>query len=198
MTVLSAPGPMIQRLNTLLHQEPIDVIFYALFWTIVLLAGTPLAIFVLQLSAAVKLVQHYYNNDKQKLPDPRQLLPDQELAVVITGCDSGFGKELALCMANAGYVVFAGCLDDQKSIQELGNVFPNLIPLKMDVTKEEDVQKMVQTVSEWLTTKHDSTNGNSKRKKRVLHALINNAGVEQVGLVDWMPLSDFQKCMDGT
>jgi len=41
---------------------------------------------------------------------------ERELGVCITGCDSGFGKDLALALAKKGYTVFAGCLrcDDGK------------------------------------------------------------------------------------
>jgi short-subunit dehydrogenase involved in D-alanine esterification of teichoic acids len=33
--------------------------------------------------------------------------------VFITGCDSGFGKELAIRMANRGMKVYAACLTDK-------------------------------------------------------------------------------------
>ena len=34
----------------------------------------------------------------------------EDLAVVVTGCDSGFGKALALELLSRGYTVFACCL----------------------------------------------------------------------------------------
>ena len=42
------------------------------------------------------------------LMDPNN--DDEELAVITTGCDSGFGQKLAFALAQKGYVIFAGCL----------------------------------------------------------------------------------------
>ena len=36
-----------------------------------------------------------------------------EKTVLITGCDSGFGKGLVICAANAGFKVIAACYSEQ-------------------------------------------------------------------------------------
>lgn len=43
-----------------------------------------------------------------------ELIPEggslQDRAILITGCDTGFGRELAKKCAKNGFLVFAGCL----------------------------------------------------------------------------------------
>jgi hypothetical protein len=50
-----------------------------------------------------------------------ELIPLSNLrsrAVFITGCDSGFGRLLALKLAQNGITVFAGCLTEKVSLYE--------------------------------------------------------------------------------
>jgi len=69
----------------------------------------------------------------------------------------------------------------------------------MDVTKDQDVKSAVKIVNDWIqeervhpTTSHDdlgygdtnpttTTNNHGPTKKRILHAVINNAGIAVVG-----------------
>lgn len=44
--------------------------------------------------------------------------PGPDKAIVITGCDSGFGKQLALTLARKGFRVYACCLT-QRAADEL-------------------------------------------------------------------------------
>jgi NAD(P)-dependent dehydrogenase (short-subunit alcohol dehydrogenase family) len=125
------------------------------------------------------------------------------MAVVITGCDGGFGKELAIWACEAGYTVFAGCLDAQKC-KDLADLpgSERLMVVQMDVTSDEQVKKVVKTVEEWL--QHRPTNDASQLEsecqrgiKRVLHALVNNAGVGRGGYIDWTKGLTMEKtCME--
>lgn len=76
-------------------------------------------------------------------------------AVLITGCDSGFGHQLAQCLDQKGFVVFAGCLCPQgagaQSLARLSS--SNLKILKLDVTSDEDVQQAKMMVEENLPEK---------------------------------------------
>lgn len=73
-------------------------------------------------------------------------------AVLVTGCDSGFGHRLAGALDRGGFVVFAGCLspdgDGAQSLVRDGS--GNLKVLQLDVTKEEEVQQARKTVQENL------------------------------------------------
>jgi NAD(P)-dependent dehydrogenase (short-subunit alcohol dehydrogenase family) len=125
-----------------------------------------------------------------------------ELAVVITGCDSGFGKDLVKRLANEGFVVFAGCLLESSvqshfnaavsttgdsSIVKNGKIYPVLL----DVTNEEQVQTAKQVVQDWLKSPSKST-----KSQRYLHAIVNNAGIGKIGYIDWIDLTDYEQCMD--
>jgi len=112
---------------------------------------------------------------------------DKELAVVFTGTDSGFGYKAALRAAEAGYVVFAGVLKKESLDSFKDNT--NIFPLLMDVTKDEDIIKVVKTVQDWMQ--------DESGKKRVLHALLNNAGICVFTNTDWTDLATMQKVMDG-
>jgi len=184
----SPPGPLLQSLNAVLHREPIASLAYACFWCLFLVFWTPIAILALQVRALIHVV-FWASGRKPGACDPVNPKQKYELGIVVTGCDSGFGKELALWAADAGYIVFAGCLEKKKSWE--GLLPEGLIPLQMDVTNADQVASAVEVVQDWL--KHECGDG----KTRVLHSLINNAGVGSGGLVDWADLSAFQFCIDG-
>ncbi|KAK5980534.1 hypothetical protein GCK32_001513 [Trichostrongylus colubriformis] len=65
-------------------------------------------------------------------------------AVLITGCDTGFGRDLAIRCAGKGMPVFAGCIRPE-SIEELRNASQNFgTPIDafvMDVASDESVAK---------------------------------------------------------
>ena len=212
----SPPGPVLQHINAALHREPAATLAYGFYWSLVLAVGTPLAILFLLLRTLFRLLHllFWYNirlwpstvHASSSACDPTTAGGSEyEMAVVITGCDSGFGKELALWAADAGYTVFAGCLE--KSSWEGAGWPDRILPVPMDVTSDAQVNAAVVTVEAWLRNQSRgsddaentgaSTNTNIT-KKRVLHALINNAGVGTGGLVDWADLSDFKLCTEGT
>lgn len=200
MALSSPPGPMLQWINGFLHREPVDKVVYAVYWCLFLAILSPVAILFLHVQLAIQLLVHLVNWNGRNACHPAATKHsdnnnDRRLAVVVTGCDSGFGKEIALECADAGFVVFAGCLslDAVRQLQDL----PNIKALKMDVTSDNEVNAVVKAVSEWLKGKDDGDGSNGRRERRSLHALINNAGVGVGGEVDWTDLSDFQKCMDG-
>lgn len=109
-------------------------------------------------------------------------------AVFITGCDSGFGKQLALRCARNGIPVFAGCLT-QKGVnslkQEADEVMGRLKPLQVDVTRDDSVIEAKNFVEKNLTD------------GMKLWAIVNNAGVFSCyGPDDWCRVEDYQSSMD--
>jgi len=92
---------------------------------------------------------------------PHYHKPEPGQAVLITGCDTGFGHETALRLASAGWTVYAGCLTEA-GMAALAAKGPGskLVPVKMDVTKAEDVARVVQRLVD---------------DKVSLYALVNNA-----------------------
>jgi len=106
-------------------------------------------------------------------------------SVLISGCDSGFGYELALRLEKMGAIVFAGCLKSQTGgAQELRELnLKRLHVVQMDVTSDEQVAAAVTYVS-----KHIPPQG--------LWAVINNAGLNSFGYVEWVPIDICKKVMD--
>lgn len=177
-----APGPVLQWLNELLHQEPYSFLFYGFYWCVVLIFLSPFMVFLLMLQTALKMARYLAGYDGTINQEGK------ELAVVITGCDSGFGQQLAFALAGKGYTVFAGCLRPQA--MEQFDVDLSIIAMLMDVTKDDQVQAAAKKVQKWLTIGDNKT-------PRYLHAVVNNAGIGHGGLVSWVPLADFQLDMDG-
>ena len=108
---------------------------------------------------------------------PRFMSPvsSEEKAVMITGCDSGFGHLTSIALSNLGFVVFAGVIDPEgEGAQELVK-HDTIQVVKMDVTNSEEVLSCVFKVEEYLS------NNNLK-----LHAIINNAGIASGGDIEWM------------
>lgn len=86
----------------------------------------------------------------------RSRTPDgRGYGVLITGCDSGFGHQLARCLDQKGFVVFAGCLfPDGNGAQSLAKQSTrNLKVLKLDVTSDADVERARRAVLENLPEK---------------------------------------------
>nr|CRZ22731.1 BMA-DHS-20 [Brugia malayi] len=106
-------------------------------------------------------------------------------AVFISGCDSGFGYLLAIKCAKNGLPTFAGCLTEegmQTIREEAKKTIGMLIPVQIDVTKEDSVQNAVRFVQENL---------DSKLK---LWALVNNAGSFGIyGYDDWCKIEEYEK-----
>lgn len=86
--------------------------------------------------------------------------PTGQKAVLVTGASSGLGRAMADMMASRGYFVYAGARKD-KDMQEL-NAIENMQAVRLDVTKQDQIDAAVKTISD---------------AGRGLHGLVNNAGV---------------------
>ncbi|KAG0443389.1 hypothetical protein HPB47_014973, partial [Ixodes persulcatus] len=104
-------------------------------------------------------------------------------AVLITGCDTGFGHLLAKRLAKEGFYVFAGCLfsdgDDAKELKSL----PNVHVLQLDVTKEGQVELALEEVKKSLGS-------------RVLWSVVANAGVPNNGPIEWQTMDRIRSVFD--
>lgn len=184
---MSPPGPFAQSVNRLLHTEPYSFLFHGVFWSTVLIVVFPLAGCGLLVSSIVQLVWIGLGRGgvaaRVRTEENRSWL----LAVYVTGCDSGFGQDLAFALASRGFVVFAGCLTEQ-GWQQYQDV-ENISPLRVDVTRDADCVGAATAVRTWLDKA-------SPTEPRFLHAVVNNAGIGAAGLIDWTPISNYQKTMD--
>jgi len=171
-------------LNNLVHIRPVSYIFDAILWCLMLVIGGPLASLGLVVLSIYKLLHWFMRLFGFGVIAPKTK-PGQQLAVVVTGCDSGFGRDLSLQLIGEGFIVFCCCLR-KESIKDYKKYGKLAVPIQVDITRDTDVDKASKAVRDWL----------AKDEDRYLHALVNNAGIGTPGLVDWAPVADFQKMID--
>ncbi|CAG2118936.1 unnamed protein product, partial [Medioppia subpectinata] len=110
-------------------------------------------------------------------------------AVIITGCDSGFGNALAFRLNSMGFRVYACVLDTNSTgAQDLSNKCQfkdEICIVRMDVTIDEDINRCHEFVVADLQTSN-----------RVLWSVVNNAGVLTYGHLEWGAFDDFVKVYD--
>jgi len=97
---------------------------------------------------------------------------DQE-SILITGASTGIGRHLAEALAEKGYHVYAGARKD-KDLEAL-EAIDNITAVKLDVTKQDQVDAVVALVTE---------------KGTGLRAIVNNAGVGGGGVVADTPIEN--------
>lgn len=106
-------------------------------------------------------------------------------AVIITGCDSGFGNSLARRLDKLGFLVFAGCLvPDRGGARKLEEDSEGRIKVvELNVTDDYHVRGAVRFVKDNLG---DHT----------LWACVNNAGIAVFQEIEWCSVIQFQQIMD--
>lgn len=92
--------------------------------------------------------------------------------ILITGASSGMGKETAKALILQGHTVYAAArrLDQMEDLKSMGG-----FPIRMDVTNEEDIQHVVDTLIQ---------------KEGKIDVLWNNAGYGLYGSVEDISLND--------
>ncbi|KAM7424804.1 hypothetical protein PAMA_000929 [Pampus argenteus] len=116
---------------------------------------------------------------------PAALLP-KDKAVLITGCDSGFGKVTAKRLDTLGFEVFATVLDlTGDGARELQRTCSDrLTLLQVDITQPQQVQQALLDIKAKLGLKG-------------LWGLVNNAGVcVNFGDAELSLMSNFRGCME--
>ncbi|KAH7699595.1 CBN-DHS-20 protein [Aphelenchoides avenae] len=116
-------------------------------------------------------------------------VPDLEKrAIFVSGCDTGFGRLLALKCAEYGILCYAGCLtpEGQSRLEkETAHLKTPVVTVPLDVTSDESVNKAAEFVTKDLP------------KGKVLWALINNAGIFSCyGPDAWLTIDEYKRSMD--
>ncbi|XP_064483254.1 retinol dehydrogenase 7-like [Ornithodoros turicata] len=118
-----------------------------------------------------------------RLPNAR--VQPEGRAVLITGCDTGFGHDLSVRLDKQGFQVFAGCLfpdgEGAKSLRR--NCSSRLHVVTLDVTKEEHFESTLAYVKKNL--------GDNR-----LWAVVANAGIFLSMELEWMPMKDIRKLFE--
>lgn len=98
--------------------------------------------------------------------------------VLVTGASSGLGRAICEFLASKGHDVYAG-VRKQKDFVELAKM-PRFIPLILDVTNPEDVERGVKVVRE---------------SGRELRGLVNSAGVVGLGPLIDTSMEEFNRVL---
>ncbi|KAM8945949.1 11-beta-hydroxysteroid dehydrogenase type 2 [Pelodytes ibericus] len=120
------------------------------------------------------------------IASPRKMLPVAGKAVFVTGCDSGFGKSTAQLLDSMGFKVIASVLDlDSPGAIELRKQSSEkLTIIKMDLTKQEDIEKAQQIIR-------------VETADTGLWALVNNAGLcANFGDAELTLQTTYRSCME--
>jgi NAD(P)-dependent dehydrogenase (short-subunit alcohol dehydrogenase family) len=100
---------------------------------------------------------------------------------LITGCDTGFGHTLAIELDKQGFNVFAGVYNQENQNSLQNKLSSSAIVFCLDITQPAHIEAAYKIV---------------KEKTNTLHALVNNAGIDQDGLIDWITLDFMRKMME--
>ena len=91
--------------NGFLHIGWVEIFVKHAFWLAVCIVQPYLVMAYLAISLVVSVLTRLFGRGTMR--------PSEEQAVVVTGCDTGFGHDFALTLAEAGFTVFAGCLREE-------------------------------------------------------------------------------------
>lgn len=88
----------------------------------------------------------------------------EQKAILVTGASSGIGRNIAETLAANGYFVYAGARK-QADLDALNRI-PNIQSVRLDVTKQDEIDAAVKTV---------------RAGGKGLYGLVNNAGIVALG-----------------
>ncbi|XP_033735353.1 D-beta-hydroxybutyrate dehydrogenase, mitochondrial-like [Pecten maximus] len=142
---------------------------FALYGTYLLLLG----ILIIVLTTCYCIL----NNYKKKLHDVNGQ------GVVITGCDTGIGHTLARRLASLGLTVYAGCLRETSDLRK--HASKRLHVIQLDVTSDDSVRKALDYVS-----------AHSAKTKCGVWGLVNNAGINHIGDVEFCTMEMYGRIME--
>ena len=116
-------------------------------------------------------------------------------AIIVTGCDTGFGHKTALRLNQEGFFVFACCLNSEsegaKKLTKNAHMKDRMKVIQVDVTKEKDVIKARAVVDEVISS--------DKNNITELYAIVNNAGILINSGLEWAAapsVDDYSKMME--
>lgn len=135
------------------------------------------------LSVLLGIYYYVYNSSRS---NARWIVGEGQ-GVFITGCDTGFGYDLAKRLDGLGFRVFAGCLNSGgKEAEELMKSCSNLLHIvQLDVTKEEQIN----AAKAFVEKVHKDTGCG-------LWALVNNAGIDCFGDIEFCPMEFYRRVAD--
>jgi NAD(P)-dependent dehydrogenase (short-subunit alcohol dehydrogenase family) len=107
---------------------------------------------------------------------------DMPNSILISGASSGIGRAISLELDRKGYQVFAGVRRSEDGQALRGQASHQLTPVLLDVTSQETIDSTCRMISE-------KTGGG-------LSCLVNNAGIDVSGALEFLPLQDFRQQLE--
>lgn len=109
----------------------------------------------------------------------------KDKVAIVTGAASGIGKKIAEKFSQEGAIVVIADINQEaaeKAVADIAQTSKNarLIPLKMDVTKENDVDQGVQHIMTQVGA---------------IDILVSNAGTQHIEAIDTLSLSNWRKIL---
>jgi NAD(P)-dependent dehydrogenase (short-subunit alcohol dehydrogenase family) len=104
-------------------------------------------------------------------------------AVLITGAGSGIGLATACDLAGLGYDVFGTCLTEEELGQAKAETDQGIHWLLLDITNPDSIKNAQETIAE-------------KVADQGLYGLVNNAGADIPGPLEFLPLDAFRKQLE--
>jgi len=149
--------------------------WFKINWSLLVLVFLGECLLLLVLMAVIRLLLSLWRLPRKDLRDK---------AILITGCDTGFGKLLALRLEKVGWGrVFAACLT-KTGVENLSamKMTERLIPLIIDVRERSAILNALTYVYSLCP--------------QGLFALVNNAGVLRNGYFEMVPFEEWQLHFD--
>lgn len=103
--------------------------------------------------------------------------------ILITGCDTGFGRATAIKLDKMGACVLATCLTKEGEKSLKSEASDKLKTFQMDVTNSKQIKDVYEEIKTAI-----SPDG--------LWGLVNNAGILCLAPIEWSPLEDFKRTAD--
>ncbi|CAF1421141.1 unnamed protein product [Rotaria sordida] len=125
------------------------------------------------------LVYVFYRVYQHLFPSPD--INPRDKYVLISGCDTGFGNGLAIELDKQGFNVLAGVYNPNNKDSLAKILSSRATVFKLDISRQEDIDAAYEMIS---------------NKTKVLHALVNNAGIATAGYIDWVSVETMRKIMD--
>ena len=109
-------------------------------------------------------------------------------SILISGASSGIGLDATVAIAKMGpFTVFAGVRSEADKANVLAACDTeagrrNIIPIILDVTKQESIDDALAKVSSWV----------SEHRDEPFVALVNNAGIAKGSVVELTPMASYR------
>ncbi|MBD3636985.1 MAG: SDR family oxidoreductase [Crocinitomicaceae bacterium] len=101
--------------------------------------------------------------------------------ILVTGANRGIGLEICKQLADKGHTVLLGARSIEKGSEAVAKINGTVIPKKLEVTSDEDIQQLVQDIRNDYST---------------LDVLINNAGIMSSASTSQEDMDEAKRVLD--